>query len=330
MSDATNLAGNDSVYDVYVRDRTAETTSLVSKRSDGLVGNGDSIQPGISGNGRYVAFSSAADNLWTLPPDTNGANDIFEYDLQAGGLGKLSVASDESPAAGGHSFRPDVSGSGDFAAFESDADNLVLDDNGLYQDIYTHEWDANHTDCTTTKERVKASIGYLLTLAFGLRALVPPDNGQDRYDERCQDIVESKPDTIPSDTTTDPYEIFDTFTDVATPPETTYGGTVYLRWGSVEDIPYRYPGWGYRHISARHGWGASMRLITRLTLENPDSITPNHGSETSFQYSREYEGSIGANCQSVVIVEYTKEEWTEEAYGELKAKDIISSWADAP
>ena len=35
-------------------------------------------RPGVSGDGRYVAFSSRATNL--VPDDTNGFEDVFVYD----------------------------------------------------------------------------------------------------------------------------------------------------------------------------------------------------------------------------------------------------------
>ena len=49
--------------DVFVRDSTTGQTSLVSATPDGQPGNGDSFDPAISPNGRYVAFVSLATNL---------------------------------------------------------------------------------------------------------------------------------------------------------------------------------------------------------------------------------------------------------------------------
>jgi len=51
------------------------TTERVSVSSSGAQGNGYSLQPAISANGRFVAFYSYATNL--VPGDTNNTNDIF-------------------------------------------------------------------------------------------------------------------------------------------------------------------------------------------------------------------------------------------------------------
>lgn len=59
---ALDPADNNGDQDVYVRDLGASTTKLVS-RGDGVkgtIGDGDSFDPLISGNGQFVAFSSHA------------------------------------------------------------------------------------------------------------------------------------------------------------------------------------------------------------------------------------------------------------------------------
>ena len=69
VSDATNLSTadtNDPFEDVYVRDLQTDTTTLVSRQSaadGGAVGDLDSYDAAISADGRFVAFSSKADNL---------------------------------------------------------------------------------------------------------------------------------------------------------------------------------------------------------------------------------------------------------------------------
>jgi len=64
---------------VYARDMKKSKTYLLSQSASGAVGNGHSGgvygTPQVSGDGRWVVFSSAADNL--VPGDTNGMDDIF-------------------------------------------------------------------------------------------------------------------------------------------------------------------------------------------------------------------------------------------------------------
>ena len=61
--------------DVFVKDLAANTTTLVSRIPNGVIGNGDSSYPIISRNGAEVGFASAAANL--VSPDGNTAADVF-------------------------------------------------------------------------------------------------------------------------------------------------------------------------------------------------------------------------------------------------------------
>lgn len=51
------------VVHVYLRDRVLQTTQLLSRTPAGLIGNGQSSEPAMSRNGRFVAFRTSADNL---------------------------------------------------------------------------------------------------------------------------------------------------------------------------------------------------------------------------------------------------------------------------
>jgi Tol biopolymer transport system component len=104
-----------------------QTTTRVSVDPTSADGNGASIRPSLSGDGRFVAFESAADNL--IAGDTNGVVDVFLRDLGAGTDIRVSVASDGSEANGdSHIYRQAVSGDGRFVVFESIATNLVPGD----------------------------------------------------------------------------------------------------------------------------------------------------------------------------------------------------------
>lgn len=72
------VPGDPGALDVFVRDRRAKTTELVSVRTDGTYGNDVSTGAAISGDGRYVAFHSLASNL--APGDTNNTWDVFRRD----------------------------------------------------------------------------------------------------------------------------------------------------------------------------------------------------------------------------------------------------------
>jgi Tol biopolymer transport system component len=78
---ATNFAADDGngEEDVFVRDRAAGTTRVVSATCSGAVGSEESYSPSLSPDGRLVLFVSHAANL--VSGDTNDYSDVFVRDL---------------------------------------------------------------------------------------------------------------------------------------------------------------------------------------------------------------------------------------------------------
>jgi Tol biopolymer transport system component len=74
---ATDLVPGDAnlTEDVFLRDLTAGTTSLISMSEQGVLGNAGSTNPAISGAGDLVGFESNATNL--VLNDTNLLQDVF-------------------------------------------------------------------------------------------------------------------------------------------------------------------------------------------------------------------------------------------------------------
>jgi hypothetical protein len=66
-------------------------TTRVSLDSSGVQGSGNSSDPSISSDGRYVAFVSSASNL--VSGDTNGVGDVFVHDRAMGVTERVSVGS---------------------------------------------------------------------------------------------------------------------------------------------------------------------------------------------------------------------------------------------
>ena len=132
---ASNLVGGDTntVSDVFVRDRKTGKTRRVSVDSHGAQGNGDSLIPSISADGRFVAFYSDAANL--VAGDGNAAGDGFVRDRKAGRTKRVSVAS-HGTQGNGASFPPSISADGRFVAFTSLANNLVAGDTNGASDIF--------------------------------------------------------------------------------------------------------------------------------------------------------------------------------------------------
>lgn len=138
ISAADNLVPNDGneVRDVFVFDRLTKEVERVSVNSAGLESNGDSLNPAISADGRYVAFESMASNL--VPNDGNGVADIFVHDRQSGATVRVSVSSSGQEGQGA-SHGPAFSGDGRYVAFWSDAPNLVPDDGNALADVFLYE-----------------------------------------------------------------------------------------------------------------------------------------------------------------------------------------------
>jgi Tol biopolymer transport system component len=137
-SDAWNLVWGDTndVFDVFVTGRESETSVRVSVDDAGTQGNGFSIRPALSADGRFVTFYSEASNL--APGDTNGFADVFVHDRQSGATNRISV--DNAGAEGnGDSLRPALNADGRLFAFESDATNLVAGDGNRFTDVFVHD-----------------------------------------------------------------------------------------------------------------------------------------------------------------------------------------------
>src|SRR6266571_5254602 len=124
-SEATNLVGGDTngALDVFVRDRASGRTERVSVSSKGKQGNSGSAGPMLSGDGRFVTFSSGAANL--VSGDTNGRSDIFVHDRMTGETTRVSVAADGAQGDNNSIGTAAISADGRFVAFTSDASNLV-------------------------------------------------------------------------------------------------------------------------------------------------------------------------------------------------------------
>ena len=149
---ATNLVPGDTngMEDTFVHDRQTGTTRRVSVGAGGVQGNGHSLNPAISADGRYVAFESDATNL--VPGDTNEATDVFVRDRQTGTTRRVSVSSG-GVQGNNTSFSQALSADGRFVAFRSDATNLVPGDTNGMGDVFVRDRQ------TGTTRRVSVSSG---------------------------------------------------------------------------------------------------------------------------------------------------------------------------
>jgi Tol biopolymer transport system component len=143
-SAADNLVDGDTnrVTDCFVTDRQTHETVRVDVGPDDVQANGECARPVISGDGKLVAFESAATNLEKpgvlgKSTDTNRARDVFVRDLEHGTTTRVSVSSDGKQGMG-ESVRPSISADGRWVAFQSDA-ALQPDDTNKKTDVYVHD-----------------------------------------------------------------------------------------------------------------------------------------------------------------------------------------------
>ncbi|HZI37918.1 MAG TPA: hypothetical protein VFF24_06395, partial [Acidimicrobiia bacterium] len=155
-SAADNLIDSDTngETDCFVHDRQTHDTIRVDRGPDDLEANGDCARPVISGDGKLVAFESAASNLekpgvLNKSTDTNKARDVFLRDLEAGTTKRISLTSDGKQGSG-ESVRPAISTDGRYVAFQSDA-ALQTDDTNTKTDVYLYDRE--------TAEVTRVSIG---------------------------------------------------------------------------------------------------------------------------------------------------------------------------
>lgn len=158
----SNLAPWDinGAADVFVRDRVAGTTTMVSVALTGLSANNGSFVGGMSRDGRFITFYSYAYDLVKF--DTNSVADVFLRDrdpdvngvFDEGNETTVRVSLDSNGGeANNSSYAGAVSLDGTKVAFWSSATNLVTGDTNATDDIFVRDLVAG----TTTRVSVSSS-----------------------------------------------------------------------------------------------------------------------------------------------------------------------------
>jgi Tol biopolymer transport system component len=271
-SESDNLVPNDvnGFRDVFVRDRVAGVTELVSVDSASLQGNGPSGAPVISADGRIVAFTTNATNL--VAPDTNGDVDVLVRDRIAGTTARANA--DSSGVQGNYgAIYPAISGNGRFVAFASDAENLVANDMNGKGDEFIHDVVTGETFAVS----VNPAGAVADSASFGYSAL--------SFDGKAVVFSSSATDLVAGDT--------NGYTDVFVDDR-----SAYATWSSYGDghagtlgIPALAPGWrpvlgsritvdvgnssldytvgamfiGFEQTVIRSSWGGDLLVVPAIT-----------------------------------------------------------------
>ena len=149
-SQADDLVANDTngTLDVFVRDLVGGTTTLVSATKTGTTsGNGSSTVGGISADGRFVTFTSNANDL--VASDKNNTPDVFVRDLRAGTTTLLSASNAGSGTGDQTSSDALPSSDGTTFVFYSSAANLVTIDQNNKGDIFAAHLQSQSTAVVT-------------------------------------------------------------------------------------------------------------------------------------------------------------------------------------
>jgi Tol biopolymer transport system component len=213
-SSATDLVPGDTngYTDAFLRDRQVGATERVNVSSEGIQANADWGFSGpvvrLSADGRFLAFPSAADNL--VPGDTNGVNDMFLRDRQAGTTERVSLSS-AGDQENDVCSAVDLSSDGRFVAFTSFASNLVPGDTNGTWDHFLRDRQTGTTQrvsLSTAGHQANAGTstgGLAITpdarfVAFGSYASnLVPDDTNDTWDIFVRDRY-AIPDTTPPET----------------------------------------------------------------------------------------------------------------------------------
>lgn len=136
VSDASDLVPGDAngQLDVFIRDRVASTTRRVSVSSSGVEADGNSFDPAISADGRFVAFFSGARNL--IDGQSVFDSGVYVHELATGATELVSGG----PTYGttGSSYQPSLSADGRYVAFASQS-ALIESDTNLRADAYVFD-----------------------------------------------------------------------------------------------------------------------------------------------------------------------------------------------
>jgi Tol biopolymer transport system component len=148
----------------------------VDVSSSEVPASGFSSDPAMSGNGRFVVFTSDASNL--VSGDSNGETDVF---LRNHTAGTTRIVSRAGAPANGASYDASVSNDGRFVVFTSEATNL--DGGGAGPDVFLRDM------TTGTVTRIGNGVARARLSANGRYVTYWSDGSSRRYDRTTGESV---------------------------------------------------------------------------------------------------------------------------------------------
>lgn len=159
--DLVAAAGDgNQVGDAFLWDRDTQAVTLVSHAAGapGIAADLESQPAALSGDGRFVVFSSLATDLVAAGLDTNAALDAFLWDRTTGESTLVSHANGSTLAANGASSARAITGDGRFVVLNSGATDLLPTPSGPSGSQAIFLWDSqgdtmvmiSHTPASST------------------------------------------------------------------------------------------------------------------------------------------------------------------------------------
>lgn len=142
---------SNEIEDVFLLDQRLGLIRKISRATNGGLANGDSVQPTISGDGRWVAFLTYASNV--LPGDTNGRGDVVIVDVQNDSPAELVSVSTSGGFSVDTAFQPRLNHDGTLVAFHSRAGDLIVGDTNSRIDVFVRD----RRESTTTRVSVASN-----------------------------------------------------------------------------------------------------------------------------------------------------------------------------
>jgi len=146
------------IFQILVRDRQLQTTTLVSVGWTGQPSSGLCSLPDISGDGSVVVFNS--NNADLTPFDTIlGGEHVYARDLVKQETSILTLNKDGKKVLAGGSTFPHVSFDGRMVVFDRIANDLVAQDGNPFKDIFLHDRSTGVTTLVSKGDRDQFASG---------------------------------------------------------------------------------------------------------------------------------------------------------------------------
>lgn len=145
VSYATNLlpgVTSSECGQVYLYDRETGALDRISDTAAGVAGDGDSLDPSLSANGRYVSFETRTSNLF---PGKGAYSNVARYDRVTGQTTLVNVEDGGDGVATAGSYWASISANGRYVAFASWESDMVPGDTNGELDIFLRDTQAGTT-----------------------------------------------------------------------------------------------------------------------------------------------------------------------------------------